>query len=108
MFNGPLRGPSAPVANPWHLSTPPRRRADDNRHIWWPGKEGAQGFANGRTAHPTPWPYITGFIRSLVPGRYGTATTLAAQGAQSNLWSGSPAFRPLGYEKPQTGPFSAY
>lgn len=93
---------------PFQYDPAPRSMRADNFHVYWPGKEGAQGFPEARAQHMTPWPYATGFKRFLWPGRYGTATTLADPGAQRNLFSGALAYRPLGYVKPFTGSYSSF
>lgn len=99
--------PTAP-SMPFQFMPSPQRLDTSNFHVYWPGVEGAQGYADARAAHMDPWPYTTGFKQFLWPGRYGSASTLAAAGAHNNLWAGALAFRPLGYEKPFTGSYSSF
>lgn len=68
------------------------------------GAGGPQGFQDARAYHATPWPNRPqGFVNFTSPWPWGTATTMARNPNFPDIWSGHPAVRPLGYQKPLTG-----
>lgn len=102
---GPIMAPATPSPLAFTLAKPffPLDLGVQRQAI---GAGGPQGLQDGRAGHWQPWPYITAFKRFVGPGSangYGVPSDKKQASMAPNLFSGRPAFFPIGYRKPQTG-----